>query len=374
MPILSPSRLAFALLFYFSVACCPQPAAAQVASPVVSPDRKVTFRLKAPNAKEVKADGDWTKKPVVMAKDDKGIWSLTTEPLEPDLYGYYFIVDGTNIPDPSNTFMRVGTKNIKSQVEVPGEKANFLAIQNVPHGALHEHWYFAPALKTTRRVLVYTPPGYDPASGKTYPVLYLLHGSGDDEAYWTQVGRANFIMDNLLAAKKAKPALIVMPFGHPSREAGAGKAKGGGGPNFMEKELLENVLPLVEKEYRVGKEANQRAIAGLSMGGGQALTIGLNNPTRFAYVGGFSSGGMGGNSAKTFATFLENPEKSNKQLKLLWIGCGEEDSLFASNSNFEKLLTSRNIRHEWEATPGYGHIYRLWRVYLSDLLPKLFNE
>jgi enterochelin esterase-like enzyme len=371
MPNLSPSRWAFSLMACYFLASFPQPAAAQVASPVVSPDRKVTFRLKAPNAKDVKADGDWTKKPVAMAKDDKGIWSLTTEALEPDLYGYFFIVDGTNISDPSNTFMRVGTKNIKSQVEVPGEKANFLAIQNVPHGSLHEHWYFAQELKTTRRVLVYTPPGYDPTANKTYPVLYLLHGSGDDETYWTQVGRANFIMDNLLAAKKAKPALIVMPFGHPSREAGAGKAKGGG-PAFMEKELLENVLPLVEIEYRVGKDANQRAIAGLSMGGGQALTIGLNNPTSFAYVGGFSSGGMGGNSAKTFAAFLENPEKSNKQLKLLWIGCGEEDSLFASNSNFEKLLTSRNIRHEWEATPGYGHIYRLWRVYLRDFLPKLF--
>ena len=206
-------------------------------------------------------------------------------------------------------------------------------------------------------MIVYTPPGYDAAAAKTYPVLYLLHGSGDDETYWTQVGRANFIMDNLLAANKAKPALIVMPFGHPSREAGAGKAKGGGGAGFMEKDLLENVIPLVEKEYRVGKDANHRAIAGLSMGGNQALTIGLNNLSRFAYVAGFSFAGAGANAANTFRTVLDDPDKSNKQIKLLWIGCGEEDSLFKGNQGFDQLLTSRNIKHEWVATPRYGHVW-----------------
>ena len=282
---------ALVVLCGVSAAALAQPASTQVVSPVVGADRKVTFRLRAPNAKEVKADGDWTKKPAAMTKDDKGIWSLTTEPLEPNLYGYFFVVDGVNMPDPSNTSMRVGSKNIKSQLDVPGDKADFLAIQNVPHGTLHEHWYYAEPLKTTRRVIVYTPPGYQAAAGKELPVLYLLHGSGDDETYWTHVGRANFIMDNLLAAGKAKPALIVMPFGHVSRKAGAGRAKGGGGAGFMEKDLLENVLPLVENSYRVGKDANRRAIAGLSMGGNQALTIGLNNRSKFAYVAGFSSAG-----------------------------------------------------------------------------------
>ncbi len=233
---------------------------------------------------------------------------------------------------------------------------------------------FRAALKTTRRVLVYTPPGYDATANKTYPVLYLLHGSGDDEAYWSQVGRANFIADNLLAAKKARPALIVMPFGHVSRDAGAGKGKGGGGgAGFMEKDLLENVLPLVEKEYRTGKDANQRAIAGLSMGGGQALTIGLNNRDKFAYVAGFSFANNG-NSAKTFSSLLADPAKSNKELKLVWLGCGEQDGLFAGNQTFEKLLSSHNINHEWVTTPGYGHVWPLWRYYLRDLLPKLFND
>jgi enterochelin esterase-like enzyme len=376
MHTLPLTRMALAIFacLAFAAPVLAQPASGQVVSPVVGPDRKVTFRLRAPNAKDVKVDGDWTKKAVPMSKDDKGVWSLTTEALEPNLYGYFFVVDGSNIADPSNTFMRVGSKNIKSQLDVPGEKADFLAVRNVPHGALHEHWYYADALKTTRRVIVYTPAGYDAAAARSYPVLYLLHGSGDDETYWSQVGRANFIMDNLLAAGKAKPALIVMPFGHVSREAGAGRAKGGGGVPFMEKDLLENVIPLVEKAYRVTPDANHRAIAGLSMGGNQALTIGLNNLSRFAYVAGFSSGGGGGNAAKTYSTLLADPDKSNKQIKLLWIGCGENDGLFAGNHSFEKLLTSSKIKHEWVATPGYGHVWTLWRVYLNDLLPKLFRD
>ncbi len=375
MKSLTRLHLTLALMVFLTLATSAftQPGGAQTVSPVVATDRKVTFRLRAPNAKDVKVDGDWTKKPVAMAKDDKGIWSLTTEPLESNLYGYFFVVDGVNIADPSNTSMRVGTKNIKSQLDVPGETADFLAVRNVPHGALHEHWYYAEALKTTRRVIVYTPPGYQ--AGKDYPVLYLLHGSGDDETYWTQVGRANFIMDNLLAASKVKPALIVMPFGHVSREAGAGRVKGGGGgPGFMEKDLLENVLPLVESTYRVARDAKHRAIAGLSMGGNQALTIGLNNRSRFAYVAGFSSAGTARKAADTFKSLLADPDKSNKELKLLWIGCGEDDSLFAGNQSFDKLLTSRNIRHEWVATPRYGHVWTLWRVYLRDLLPKLFAE
>jgi enterochelin esterase-like enzyme len=376
----APSSLRASLVLFASLttatASFAQPASAQLVSPVVGADRKVTFRLRAPNAKEVKVDGDWTAKPVAMTKDDKGVWSLTTAPLEPNLYGYFFVLDGTNIADPSNTLMRVGTKNIKSQLEVPGETAEYLAIKNVPHGALHDHWYYAEALKTTRRVVVYTPPGYDAAAAKTYPVLYLLHGSGDDETYWSQVGRANFILDNLLATGKAKPALIVMPFGHVSREAGAGRGGkgGGGGPAFMEKDLLENVIPLVEKEYRAQKDANHRAIAGLSMGGNQALTIGLNNLSRFAYVAGFSSGGAGGNAANTYRSLLADPDKSNKEIKLLWIGCGKEDGLFAGNQSFEQLLTKSSIEHEWVATPGYGHVWTLWRIYLRDLLPKLFNE
>jgi enterochelin esterase-like enzyme len=271
---------------------------------------------------------------------------------------------------------------------VPGEEAAFLAMRNVPHGALHEHWYQSTALGTTRRVFVYTPPGYNASAGKTYPVLYLLHGMGDDEGYWTQAGRANFIMDNLLAEGKAKPAIIVMPFGHSSRTlrrrssgpraAGAPAVtdvRGGRafGVQMLETDLLENVIPLIEHEYRAVRDRDQRAIAGVSMGGYQALSIALNNPSYFAYVGAFSSGLESKNFESDFQSFLANPEKANRQTKLLWIGCGADDRLLEGNQKFEKMLADKDIKHEFVVTPGYGHSWLLWRLYLRDLMPKLFN-
>jgi enterochelin esterase family protein len=271
-----------------------------------------------------------------------------------------------------------------SQVYIPGERAEFLAVRDVPHGAVHEHWYHNSELNTERRVLVYTPPDY--SSGKTYPVLYLLHGSSDDEGFWTSVGRANFVMDNLLAEKKTKPALIVMPFGHPSRtpprrggpgaatNAAAGGLRGGlFNTTMMENDLKQNVMPLVERTYHVGKKPTQRAIAGLSMGGSQSLTIGLNNPQLFAYVAGFSSA-LRGNLEESFAGLFADPKKSNQNYKLIWVGCGDKDGLLGGNTNFAALLASKGIRHEWTATPDYAHEWTLWRRYLHDVLPKLFND
>ena len=359
-----------------------QPPANPIISPEVHADRTVTFRLLAPNAKEVQVSGEFTSKPLSMTKDEKGIWSVTTEPLEPNTYGYNFIMDGLTMPDPNNTHVRVGALWFASQVDVPGEKPAFFAAQDVPHGTLHGHWYYSKALKTVRHLNVYTPPGYSASADKPYPVLYLLHGMGDDEGFWTQVGYANFIMDNLLAEGKTKPALIVMPFGHSSRSVrrGPGGPRGPeprGGPMFgvemLENDLLENVIPLVEREYRAGKDSNHRAIAGLSMGGYQALSIGLNNLQHFAYVGAFSSAILNQNLENDFHSILADPEKSNKDLKLLWIGCGTEDKLLSGNQKFNDLLTSKGIKHQWVTTPGYGHVWTLWRVYLRDLLPKLFD-
>jgi enterochelin esterase family protein len=360
-----------------------------IVSPEVHADRTVTFRLLAPNAKDVQVGGEFSAKPLAMTKDEKGVWSITTEPLEPNTYGYNFIMDGLTMPDPNNTHVRVGALWFATQVDVPGEKPAFFAAQDVPHGTLHGHWYYSKALKTVRHVNVYTPPGYSASSDKPYPVLYLLHGMGDDEGFWTQVGYANFIMDNLLAEGKTKPALIVMPFGHASRSIrrgpsgprGTGAPGGGesrGGPVFgvemLENDLLENVIPLVEREYHVGKDSNHHAIAGLSMGGYQALSIGLNNPHYFAYVGAFSSAILNQNLENDFQSILADPEKANKEIKLLWIGCGTDDRLLSGNQKFEELLTSKGIKHQWVTTPGYGHVWTLWRVYLRDLLLKLFNE
>jgi enterochelin esterase-like enzyme len=388
MTLIHATIIVSSLLTLSAMTGCSRQPAISVVSPEVHSDGTVTFRLLAPNASDVKVNGEFSRDPLSMSMGDNGVWSVTTEPLEPNLYAYSFTVDGMRLTDPRNTNIRTGIWSYESQVEVPGEEAAFLAVRNVPHGTLHQHWYQSAALSAARRVFVYTPPGYEATARKSYPVLFLLHGMGDDEGYWTQVGRANFIMDNLLAAGKTKPAIIVMPFGHSSRtpRRGSGRPQNSdapkiievrGGQRFgvemLETDLLENIIPLVEREYRIDKNPIRRAIAGVSMGGYQALSIGLNNPLQFANIGAFSSGLEHKNYENDFQSVMADPEKANKQLKLLWIGCGGDDRLLAGNKEFEKILTDKNINHEFVVTPGYGHGWALWRLYLRDLLPKLFE-
>jgi enterochelin esterase family protein len=359
-----------------------------VLSPEVGADRTVTLRLQAPNAKAVQVQGDFTAKTLDMTKDDKGVWSHTSEPLKPGSYQYWYIMDGLTMPDPVNTYVRPASGVYKSQFDVPGEEAAWLAFRDVPHGSLHEHWYMNKDNGTARRVVVYTPPGYN-AGTQSYPVLYLLHGANDFERGWTQTGRANWIMDNLLADGKTRPALIAMPFGHdvsgstgklPEVRAlqatfgATGAARGGrggpGGTSYMEKDLLGNVIPLVEKEYRVIKDANHRAIIGYSMGGGQASTIGLNHPEVFAYVG-----AMSGNAREAaIGKALADPDKTNKDFKLIWLGSGTDDNAVNGGRALDKVLTGKGIRHEWVESPGYRHDYQIWRIYLRDLLPRLFRD
>jgi enterochelin esterase-like enzyme len=376
--------VAISVLFLFFVHI----AFAQIISPEVHPDRTVTFRLLAPNAKEVSVGGEFSA-PLPMNKGDKGIWSVTTKPLSPDIYGYNFNMDGLSMPDPNNTSVKTGVIWFGSQLNVPRDNPAFFAERNVPHGTLHGHWYFSNKLGTVRHVLIYTPPGYEATLGNSCPVLYLLHGYGDDEGAWTQVGRANFIMDNLLADNKAKPVVIVMPFGHPSRSLSPLPRRQRGvdaagvkdnqrsdlfGVKALETDLLENIIPLVEREYRVSKDRSKRAIAGLSMGGYQSLSIGLNNLQFFSHIGAFSSALTGKEYLVDFKTILDDPEKANKEIKLLWIGCGTIDDLLTGNEKFDELLTSKKITHEWIKTPDYGHAWPLWRSYLNDLLPKLFQD
>jgi enterochelin esterase family protein len=396
------SMLAAVVFAAIAGAAIAQPPPMAVVSPEVHSDRTVTFRIPAPNAKQVTVSGEFDHHPVVMTRDDSGVWSVTVGPLKPDIYGYGFSVDGFNTPDPSNTFVRVGALAYESQVEVPGPEEDFAAIRNVPHGTLHVHWYHSTELNTERRVLVYTPPGYESGAIRAYPVLYLLHGMGDDEGFWTSVGRANFIMDNLLADGKTKPALIVMPFGHASRNIMGFRRPASGAPpgaapsaasaaqtgpprnvpsmgamfgvEMLETDLKQNIMPMVEREYRVSKDRNQTAIAGLSMGGYQSLAIGLNNPQLFAYVAGFSSALVGPKFDTQVQGFLSDPAKANTDLKLLWLSCGGDDGLLAPNQAFEQTLTADGIHHEWHVVPGYAHWWTLWRVNLRDLLPKLFSD
>ena len=356
-------------------------------SPEVTAERRITFRLQAPNAKLVQVLGDFTTKTHDMTQDDKGNWSFTSEPLEPGSYQYWYVMDGLTMPDPVNTYVRPASGVYKSQVDVPGKGAEWMAFRDVPHGTLHEHWYVNKDNGTARRVVVYTPPGYG-TSKIEYPVLYLLHGANDFERGWTQAGRANWIMDNLLADGKARPALIVMPFGHAvtgstgkqaeikalretlGADPNAQAAGGFGGVNYLEKDLLGNVVPLIEKEYRVVKQADKRAIIGYSMGGMQSSTIGLNHPELFAYVG-----AMSGNAREAgIAKALADPDKTNKAFKLIWLGCGTDDAAINGGRALDKVLKEKNIRHEWVESEGYRHDYQIWRIYLRDLLPKLFRD
>jgi len=351
-----------------------QPQAPQpIVSPLVNSDGRVTFRFKAPNAKEVFLAREGAQR-VAMQKDEQGVWSVTTDPLEPDLYGYSFVADGVTLIDPSNPNMKPNLLNTQSIVHVPGPASLPWEINNVPHGSIHRHFYKSGIVGDDRDFYVYTPPGYDPRSRTPYPVLYLLHGFSDDTSGWTSVGRAHVILDNLIAQGKAKPMLVVMPLGYGAPEilSRTGPRDPAMGRRNMERfrdaTLLE-VLPQVEKQYRVSADRKQRAIAGLSMGGAESLFTGLNALDRFAWVGAFSSGGMGEDYT---ATFPKLDAKANAQLRLLWIGCGREDRLIEGNRKFLDWLKSKEIRYTWVETAG-AHTWMVWRRYLSEFTPLLFR-
>jgi enterochelin esterase family protein len=354
----------------FVLAQAPQ----RIVSPEVHPDKRVTFRLRAPNANEVLLAREGAER-VAMQKDDQGVWSVTTPPLEPDLYGYSIVVDGVGIIDPSNPLMKPNILNTQSMVHVPGPSSLPWEINDVPRGSVHRQFYKSGIVGDQRDFYVYTPPGYDPSARMLYPVLFLLHGFSDDASGWTSVGQAHVIFDNLIAAKKAKPMVVVMPLGYGAPEilTRSGPRDAGMWQRNVDRfgeATLKEVLPMVERMYRVSKERRQRAIAGLSMGGAQSLVTGLNALDRFAWVGAFSSGGLGENFAETFAKL---DAKANDQLQLLWIACGKEDRLIDGNRKFIEFLKSRDVRHTWIETPG-AHTWRVWRRYLAEFTPLLFQD
>jgi len=347
---------------------------APLISPEVRPDRTVTFRFNAPNAQKVELRREGAT-PVAMQKDDRGIWTVTVGPLEPDLYGYTFVADGAGYLDPANWLMKPNLLNPQSMVHVPGPKTLPWEVNNVPHGVIHRHFYHSDVVGDDRDFHVYTPPGYDPRASRRYPVLYLLHGYSDDASAWTTVGRAHVILDNLIAQGKAKPMLVVMPLGY-----GAPEIARRGGPGLRDPEawrrnierfrdaLLKEVIPLVEKNYRVAADRTERAIAGLSMGGTQSLYTGLNALETFAYIGAFSSGGLLPDFDKVFPTL---DEKANQRLRLLWIACGTEDRLIEGNRKLLEWLKSKGVKYTWVETPG-AHTWLVWRRYLAEFVPLIF--
>jgi len=338
----------------------------RVDSPVVHPDRKVTFRLHAPKARTVTLGCRFAPGLKPMKKDPNGIWSLTLGPAEPGLYEYYFVADGFQTIDPANPDVKLGLRPRVSLVEVSDDPPAFFQVQNVPHGILHTHTYYSQSLQNTRRMVVYTPPDYKEYADRKFPVLYLLHGAGDDERGWIVIGRANIIMDNLLAQKKAVPMLVVMPFGHtPDQSSGASDA--------FEKDLLGDIIPCVEKNYRVRSDSAHRALAGLSMGGGQTVKIGFRHPELFDYLGPFSAAVRQKYLGDSLEKLEANSQAFNKHFELIYIAIGKSDFLYSANRDFMKLLDEKGIDYTANITQG-GHEWRLWRQYLNELAPLLFKK
>jgi enterochelin esterase-like enzyme len=324
---------------------CIAPVWAQpVHSPEVGTDRTVTFRLHAPTATEVSLTGEFIKGAKPLQKDAHGVWSVTVGPIEPEIYNYNFTIDGVKTLDPGNPNVKSGStpSTIQSILEVRSEQPAFYDAQPVPHGEIRTHWYESKSLQTTRRLTVYTPPAYNPNANAKLPVLYLFHGANADETAWTRLGHVNLIMDNLIATGKSKPMLIVMPFGY-GVPPGSTSPVAGGNTAAFSRDLLEDVIPMIEARYRVYNDREHRAIAGLSMGGGESLAIGLNHLELFGYVAGFSAGIRTAEFHQNYGTFFADPQKANQKLKLLWLGCGTDDSLFAASESLSKMLDEAKI-------------------------------
>lgn len=341
-------------------------------SPEVSAADTVVLRYFAPAAKEVSVVGLRKTDPIPMTKGEDGIWSATVSGLAPDIYGYSFNVDGAVTLDPKN---RATKKWINSEnaVEVPGATPPAWALKAVPHGTIHRHTITSAAAGREYSFQVYTPPGYDARAAATYPVVYLCHGYGDDETAWAENGHANFIADNLIAAGKMKPAVIVMPHGHPIPFP-LDRVEEYFVHNLvaMEKVVTGELVPFVEKQYNVGRTAEDRAIVGLSMGGGHSLGIGLPHPELFQWVGAFSSAVPPGDPAANFPALLQAAKDHRRSPRLLWIAIGKDDFLLARNEAFRGWLTENHVAFTYELSDG-GHEWTNWRNYLEEFLQLTFR-
>ena len=337
------------------------------AAPTVSPDGIVTFSLTAPAATEVSVGGDWGGGRVPMVKDAKGVWTAELS-LKPQIYAYTFQVDGRRTLDPTNTQLKLGRVAVASSVEVPGSPPMPWEARNVPHGDVSSIAYDSVAAGDQRRITVWTPPGYQPDQKAKLPVLYLLHGNGEIESSWVQYGRANLIADSLLADGLMEPMIIVMPKGH-TYAPGEIEVDGVRPESVFEADLLETIMPLVEKRFRVKTDQPNRAIMGLSMGGGQAYRIGLGHPELFSHVGVFSASGR---DPELLAKLAADPDSVNEKLQMLWIACGRLDRGFERVETMIADLTEAGIDHSFKATDG-AHTWINWREYLVETLPLLFK-
>ena len=366
----------------------------ELASPIVDAEHRITFRVKAPQANSVSVTSDFQAE-APMAKNAEGVWSVTVGPIDPDIYYYNFVVDGVRTIDPGNSLTKIGyfTSTITSVLSVPANESTFYDVKDVPHGEIRTLIYRSNSNKTERELNVYVPPGYDDNQDSRYPVLYLLHGNANDHHSWQRYGRANEILDNLLAERSIKPMLVVMPLGYAgasingdghgiaaksgsnNRPTGAptATAAGRGEPDLFERDVLEDVIPMIDKKYRTIADRRSRAIFGFSMGGGQSGRIGLRHLEVFSHVGVMSAGAGRPGENGLVSQLATNVEEANKKLDLLWIGCGRDDFAFPGASSFAKELKDAGIKHSFVESSG-GHHWRVWRRYLHEVAPKLFTN
>ena len=372
---------------------------APVISPEIHDNNTVTFRLKAPKAVKVQVTGDFLptqkiKTPfgefdgpgVVDLKEGKeGVWEFTTpEPLKPELYSYSFIVDDLKIMDPSNVYMIRDVASVTNVFIIGGECADLYKVNDVPHGTVSRIWYNSPTLGMNRRMTVYTPAGYE-TSGKRYPVFYLLHGMGGDEEAWIALGRTSQILDNLIAQGKAEPMIVVMTNGNASQEAAPGETHYGMVPPSMNlpktmegsfETAFPEVVKFIDKTYRTKANKQNRAIAGLSMGGYHSLHISKQYPDMFNYVGLFSAAIMPDKKVQSpiYDDFDQKLKiQFSKKPALYWIGIGTADFLYQSNTDFRKMLDEKGYKYTYYET-GEGHIWKNWRIYLTEFAPQLFKK
>ncbi|MBC2837745.1 glycosyl hydrolase [Robiginitalea sp. SC105] len=367
-----------------------------VVSPELAADNSVTFRIKAPDAAEVKLTGNWmpvapdgqggfAQQMVSLEKGGDGVWAATVPAMDPELYAYAFMVDGVRTLDPANKhIVRDGRFSTASVLYVPGEASDLYWAKKGPKGSVHEVWYESPTLGLTRRMFVYTPPGYA-ESNANYPVLYLLHGGGGDEEAWPTLGAAPNIIDNLINAGKAKPMLVVMTNGNPDQAAAFTvspkldtESQGAGGMANMlfEKSLVNDVIPYIEAHYQVATGKENRALTGLSMGGLQTMNTSFENPGMFDYIGVMS---MGFADLSRFGINIDH-SKREAQIKALgaadpdlyWIACGKDDFLYESVVTMREQLDALDFDYTYRESPG-GHTWSNWRIYLSEFAPMLFK-
>src|SRR5215831_1998161 len=348
--------------------------------PRIHPDLRITFQVKAPNAKKVQVQGGdgLGKGPFTMEQDKNGVWTTTTPPAVPGFHYYWLLVDGIAVNDPaSETFFGYGRQT--SGVEVPEKGTDFYDIKDVPHGDVRAFWYRSKVTDAWRRAYVYTPPDYDMNGAARYPVLYLQHGAGEDERGWNNQGRMSFIMDNLLAARKAKPMIVVMDRGYATKP-GASESTAGRGPlsgtSAFEEVVLKDLIPAIDSKYRTIADREHRAMAGLSMGGMQTLQIGLTHLDTFSYLGSFSGPIFGKFDVKTsYGGAFADPTVFNKKVHLLWLGAGTAEERFLDSIKvFHEVLDKAGIKSVLVPSPGTAHEWQTWRRALQDFAPRLFQD